>query len=129
MSQVSVETAKANLLERKADLEDRIGQMSTEIRAVALDEADEGGSLGNHHADDGSNVFEGMRLSTISADLEEMLAQVNGALGRIEAGSFGICLRCQQPIGEERLEAFPYVAYCINCQSIIERELSTQAAR
>ena len=38
-----------------------------------------------------------------------------------------MCQRCGKPIGEERLEAFPYVAYCIECQSLIEREQALRA--
>jgi RNA polymerase-binding transcription factor DksA len=38
-----------------------------------------------------------------------------------------VCQRCGKPIGEERLEAFPYVAYCIECQSLVERDQAFSA--
>ena len=64
---------------------------------------------------------------TVSEDLQQILAQVNTALERMSDGTYGTCQRCERPIGEERLEAFPYVAYCIECQSIIEREQALYA--
>ena len=38
-----------------------------------------------------------------------------------------MCQRCGKQIGEERLEAFPYVAYCIECQSLVERDQAIRA--
>jgi RNA polymerase-binding transcription factor DksA len=105
-----------------------IKQMADEIRSIGADEGDEGG-VGNHPADDGSNVMEGERLGTISEDFQAILNQVEAALKRLDDGTFGTCQRCGQPIGAERLEAFPYVAYCINCRNIIEREQSLRAGR
>lgn len=113
---------------RRDELLQNIDHMSNDIRALALDDADEG-AVGNHLADDGSNVMEGESLATISGDLQEILTQTEAALGRMDEGTFGICQRCGQPIGTERLEAFPYVAYCITCQGIVEREQALLAGR
>ena len=128
MDEATLQNMRRALESRRDELRRDIRQMSDEIRSIGADEGDEGG-IGNHPADDGSNVMEGERLGTISADFQEVLSQVEAALGRIDEGTFGTCQRCGQPIGAERLEAFPYVAFCINCQSIIEREQSLRAGR
>ena len=44
-------------------------------------------------------------------------------------GAYGICQRCGKPINEERLEAFPYVAFCIDCQSLLERQQALRFGR
>jgi DnaK suppressor protein len=116
-----IESARKSLLARQVELRDDLERVSEEIRSIGIEEGREGG-VGNHPADDGSSVMEGERLTTISGNLHEALMQIDSALERIEDGTFGICQRCKQEIGAERLEAFPYVAYCINCQTIIERE-------
>jgi DnaK suppressor protein len=72
-------------------------------------------------------VAEAERIVTVSEDLEQILVQVNAALKRMNEGNYGTCQRCGKPIGEERLEAFPYVAYCIECQSLVEREQALSA--
>jgi DnaK suppressor protein len=115
------------LEERRAEIESDMSYMAAEMRSIGVDQDEENGSLGNHIADDGSNVAEAERIVTVSEDLQQILAQVNAALERMSDGTYGTCQRCEKSIGEERLEAFPYVAYCIECQSIIERERALYA--
>jgi RNA polymerase-binding transcription factor DksA len=43
------------------------------------------------------------------------LAQINRALAQMDAGSYGTCSRCGQPINERRLQALPYSDRCITC--------------
>ena len=127
MNAKTQEKLRKQLEERKADIESNVSYMADEIRAIGVDQDDENGSLGNHIADDGSNVSEAERLVVISEDFQEILGQINAALERMDEGTYGTCLRCGRPIGAERLKAFPYVAYCIECQSIIEREQALRA--
>jgi DnaK suppressor protein len=44
------------------------------------------------------------------------LREVRAALGRIEAGNFGICLDCEEAISMKRLQAVPWTTSCIVCQ-------------
>jgi DnaK suppressor protein len=50
-----------------------------------------------------------------------MLRSVRGALRRIEEGSFGVCLHCEEDISPKRLAAVPSTAFCIKCQEIADR--------
>jgi DnaK suppressor protein len=118
----TLEELRANLLARKAEIEQNLDSMAGEIRAIGIDQDDENGGTGNHMAEDGSNVAESERLIAIRGDLQVILHQVNSALERMDEGTYGICQRCGKPINPERLEAFPYVSLDIECQSIIERE-------
>jgi DnaK suppressor protein len=54
------------------------------------------------------------------------LREVRGALDRIDAGSFGICLNCEEDIGAKRLAAVPWAAFCIVCQEAADRMASNQ---
>jgi RNA polymerase-binding transcription factor DksA len=107
---------------RKGEIEADLARLEEEMQWLGDFQENEGGSLGNHLGDDGSAVEEQERISTVSADLDHLLDQINGALERMDKGTYGICQRCGKPINEERLEAFPYVAFCIECQSILERQ-------
>lgn len=51
------------------------------------------------------------------AAMQRRLAQVRGALERIEAGDYGDCAACEEPIGFPRLVARPETPLCITCQS------------
>ena len=121
------EKLRKRLEERRAEIESDMSYMAAEMRSICVDQDEENGSLGNHIADDGSNVAEAERIVTVSEDFQQILVQVNGALERMSEGSYGVCQRCGKPIGEERLEAFPYVAYCIECQSLVERDQALRA--
>ncbi len=50
-----------------------------------------------------------------------LLRNVNGALKRLDKGTFGICQQCDEPIPEKRLNALPWAAYCIPCQEEVDR--------
>lgn len=52
----------------------------------------------------------------------KLLKEVRAALKRIDDGSFGICLRCEEEIPNKRLKAVPWAAYCVPCQESIERQ-------
>ena len=54
-----------------------------------------------------------------------LLKKIDDALGRIEAGTFGICEICEDPIGKKRLEARPETTLCIKCKEDQEREERT----
>ena len=45
----------------------------------------------------------------------ERLQRVQTAFLRMEQGTYGLCSRCQQPIDEARLEAFPEILLCVKC--------------
>jgi DnaK suppressor protein len=49
------------------------------------------------------------------------LQLVNQALKRIAAGTYGICLECDEEIDEKRLEAVPFALHCIECKSELEK--------
>ncbi len=50
------------------------------------------------------------------------LADIDQALLRIKEGSYGVCVRCGEPIEERRLEAVPTARYDAQCQAMIEAE-------
>ena len=44
------------------------------------------------------------------------LKLIEEALDRIEAGDYGICMSCEEPIPAKRLQALPWAKYCVTCQ-------------
>lgn len=117
----TMERLRKALLERQAELEQEVGDLAVEISALGTDQGDENGGLGHSVAEDGTSLSESERLSTFSNDMQGMLAQIQQALERMDEGTYGTCLKCGKQINEERLEAFPYVPYCIVCQTSEER--------
>jgi DnaK suppressor protein len=57
---------------------------------------------------------------TLEENSEHVLAEIEGALKRIEEGTYGVCVNCGKPIAEERLTAIPWATYCIDCKRLVE---------
>jgi DnaK suppressor protein len=56
-------------------------------------------------------------LATRNLEREsQLLRSVRQALSRIEDGTYGSCLDCEEEIGAKRLKALPWTPLCINCQ-------------
>jgi DnaK suppressor protein len=68
-----------------------------------------------------SQVFAQQRDLALRDKAAQQLGLVEAALARIAAGSYGTCLRCGRPIAPGRLEALPWVAHCIDCQTAIDK--------
>ena len=50
------------------------------------------------------------------------LSKIDKALGKLEAGEFGLCEACEEPISPKRLEARPVTTLCIRCKEEQEME-------
>jgi DnaK suppressor protein len=58
---------------------------------------------------------------TLEASDGRLLAAIDTALARIEAGTYGTCVNCGAQIPPERLEAMPWSTLCIDCKRKEER--------
>ena len=52
----------------------------------------------------------------------QMVADIDQALMRMNEGSYGLCVKCNQPIDERRLEAVPTARYDATCQEALEND-------
>ncbi|GAA4155803.1 TraR/DksA C4-type zinc finger protein [Gryllotalpicola daejeonensis] len=70
----------------------------------------------DEHDPDGAPVSgEWSRLAGIRRETQAELAATDAALGRLAAGTYGICVNCGRPIAPGRLEARPTAELCIVC--------------
>ena len=67
------------------------------------------------------------RVLTLAA--EAALSDIDGALQRLEDGSYGICERCAEPIPWQRLEVLPMSRLCTPCQYLDESVRSNRVGR
>jgi RNA polymerase-binding transcription factor DksA len=54
-------------------------------------------------------------LDALDADGRTRVRQLQAALARMDAGTYGTCVRCHGPIAAGRLEALPEITTCIDC--------------
>jgi DnaK suppressor protein len=79
------------------------------------------GDAGDDQADAGAKTFEREHELALTENARELLARSELALARIDAGSYGVCESCGQPIGKARLQAFPRATLCVSCKQREER--------
>lgn len=68
-----------------------------------------------------TQVFEQQRDLALRDRNTIQLEAVEAALARLDAGTFGTCVRCSRAIAPERLEALPWASHCIECQRVVGR--------
>ena len=74
-------------------------------------------------ADMAANAYTKELLISMSANDRRLLGLIDESLTRIEAGEYGHCVNCGEPVPEKRLEAVPWARYCVKCQDLQERGL------
>src|SRR6267142_2163442 len=74
-------------------------------------------------ADMAANAYTKELLVSMSDNDRQLLNLIDESLERIEAGSYGKCVRCGAPLSDKRLEALPWARHCITCQDLHERGL------
>ena len=102
------------LKKEKTDLLEKIEQ----LRALGQPSAErkEGSPFGKREegADEASELEKRLALGK---RLEESLKEVEHALQKYEAGTYGLCDSCGQLIEQARLEAIPQASLCLNCKA------------
>ena len=76
---------------------------------------------GDDEADVGVKTFERDHEFAMTSNARNLLEQTEKVLARIDAGSYGVCESCGQPIGKARLMAFPRAVLCVTCKQREER--------
>lgn len=97
---------------RKAVLEARMGDLTGRLQGIEheLDskKAQDWEDLATER--EGDEVLEGMGLSG-----QHEIRMIQGALQRIEDGTYGLCTKCGEQISEARLDVVPSTPLCSNC--------------
>jgi RNA polymerase-binding transcription factor DksA len=77
-----------------------------------------------HPADAASELGERETQQATNELVEADLREVDAAVMRLEAGTYGVCEACGRPIADERLEALPAARLCIEDQARAEQQRS-----
>jgi DnaK suppressor protein len=67
-------------------------------------------------ADRGHSTGERSQVIAVVRALRSNLVDVERAISKMDAGTYGVCERCGRPISPERLEALPWAVLGIDCK-------------
>jgi RNA polymerase-binding transcription factor DksA len=91
------------------------------LKRSSKEDAGDLSSYGQHMADAGTDTFDrDFALSLVSSE-QEALSEIEAAIQRIKAGTYGVCEITQKPIAKERLLAVPFTRNSAEAQKEIER--------
>lgn len=101
----------ASLTEQRTHLREEIGALGADPDSDEVTFVDDAGFADRSHSTE-----ERSRLISVARALRSNLRDVDRALSKVEAGTYGGCERCGRAISEERLDALPWALLCIDCK-------------
>ena len=105
---------------RTALLEER-ERIEKALENLRDDEVEEPAASDNHLAETATATLDREIDDTLEENSTRMLAAIDAALARVDAGTYGTCENCGREISAERLEAYPWASLCIDCKREAER--------
>jgi len=115
LTEPELEEFKNKLLDRRVQIEKNLTGTTLELEGMRnLELNDEG----DHAATSAKTVVD----SAILVQQRKELNEIELALDKIKAGTYGICEMCEEPIGLPRLEVKNFARFCIACREITEKE-------
>lgn len=117
MTAIDTSEFRARLEQERERLVNALTFLKTENPASMEDEFGEAGvGPDNHLGDIATATFDRGLDQGLEEGAQQALADVEAALQRIDEGTYGTCLVCGGPIGDERLRALPWARLCIDDQ-------------
>jgi DnaK suppressor protein len=118
-----LEGLRRQLLERRRALVETRGTVQGELRALQAEDRNAEYEEGAQRklADD--------VLTTLSESERREVLQIDGALSRMDEGSYGVCIDCNQEIPIERLRALPFTVRCEDDEEAREKALRGNTPR
>jgi RNA polymerase-binding transcription factor DksA len=105
--------AETTYATRRAQLEAERDRVRGQLRELGVDSS----SFDEGFADSGQVTAERGEVQALAGTLTETLQEIDAALSKLEAGTYGACESCGNPVGDARLEAMPAARLCITCAS------------
>ncbi len=102
----------AQLRAHRDELAVQLRELAEPVRAPGV-QMQFGKRAGDHTAD---AVLQMQRTMT-AGQLQQVAADIDRVLEKLEDDTYGICDECGRPIGEERLEAIMWALRCVRCQA------------
>lgn len=115
LSQKQIATLKKQLLQLQHDAQGTATIRENEVTShdSLRDSVDELSTVDNHPADLATELYDREKDMALKVHNNELLAQINAALEKINVGTYGVCATCGDSIPYDRLRAIPYTAFCV----------------
>ncbi len=114
---------------KKASAQETLRRRLAEQRKEILSLYEHDLRVGQEASDEGSedivdranNSYNREFMFALSDTERQILLEIDEAIVRLDEGTYGSCLNCEQSIPKLRLRAVPWARYCIDCQERAEQ--------
>jgi len=111
MSAASEKALRAELMQKKQELTERLGRISANLRrGYEADSKERAKELEDNEV-----------VDALGNEARAEIAKISAALRRLDSGDYGNCTECGMPIDAGRLEVYPYADECIECAEFDEK--------
>ena len=111
---MEAESSRAALRRARAETALLIASLTRDLNGVI--DASRSSNADDEHDPEGATIaFERAQVAALLAGARRRLADLDDALGRLDAGTYGRCERCGSPIPAERLAVRPSARTCVHC--------------
>ena len=117
MSVTSVVPVTQALEREREAVRRRIAELHRSFDDIAAS-VDTANTDDEHDPEGATLAFERAQVVSLLAASRELLHSLDDAAGRVAAGTYGVCARCGNRIGDERLDALPAARHCVVCAGI-----------
>jgi len=117
---MDMEALKKALTAERERLGKEIDELDADL-SESLEDSSEESPYDQHLAETAGVTLDREIDLTLEENAKTVIAQIDRALQKLEAGSYGACDKCGKPISEERLKVAPFAALCIECKRLEER--------
>ncbi len=119
---IDTDRFRTALLEERERVEKALANLRDDHPGSLDEEIEELSYTSDNHLAETATATLGREIDyTLGENSEEVLAQIDAALRRIDEGTYGQCARCGREIVPERLDAYPWASLCIDCKREAER--------
>ena len=120
MGQFDAAEVRQRLTAERKRLQEDIFQRTQGTEAVtSTNSLSDSGGAPSDQVDEADMASASERNQAMLRNSQALLNQVDGALARLDAGTYGVCRRCGKEINPRRLEALPYATLCVDCQAAV----------
>ena len=117
MTSIVTEHFRDAPLDERRRVEHALATLRDEHRGSLDDEVEETSPTNDNHLAETATATLGREIDyTLGDNAEQVLSEIDAALKRIDAGTYGTCVNCGQEIPRKRLEANPWASLCIDCK-------------
>jgi len=116
MSAASDEALRAELMQKKQELTERLGRISANLRrGYEADSKERAKELEDNEV-----------VDALGNEARTEIAKISAALQRLDSGDYGTCTECGMPVEAGRLKVYPYADECIDCAEFDEKRRARQ---